>query len=60
MMNLCPSCKTASKCKAAGKCLMTGKALSPTQKKSMDSMGPSALKEDPVYKKAGGKIYNCR
>jgi hypothetical protein len=22
--------------------------------------GPSTLKEDPVYKKSGGKIYNCR
>ena len=25
-----------------------------------ESTGLSTLKEDPVYKKSGGKIYNCR
>lgn len=47
-MKVCPTCPTPKKCMSMGKCL-----------KSV--MGkPSTLKEDPVYKKSGGKIYNCR
>jgi hypothetical protein len=29
-------------------------------KHAMNAEGVSRLKEDPVYKKSGGKIYNCR
>jgi len=32
----------------------------PKHAMNRERTGPSMLKEDPVYKKSGGKIYNCR
>jgi hypothetical protein len=32
----------------------------PKHAMNRERTGPSTLKEDPVYKKSGGKIYNCR
>jgi len=32
----------------------------PLHPMNRERTGPSTLKEDPVYKKSGGKIYNCR
>ena len=32
----------------------------PNHPMNKERTGPSVLKEDPVYKKSGGKIYNCR
>ena len=32
----------------------------PNHPMNTERTGPSTLKEDPVYKKSGGKIYNCR
>jgi len=33
----------------------------PNHPMNRERTGPSnVLKEDPVYKKSGGKIYNCR
>jgi hypothetical protein len=32
----------------------------PKHPMNAERTGPSTLKEDPVYKKSGGKIYNCR
>ena len=34
--------------------------LDPNHPMNRERTGPSTLKEDPVYKKSGGKIYNCR
>ena len=36
------------------------KLLKEINKKPDLSKMQNALKEDPVYKKSGGKIYNCR
>jgi len=32
----------------------------PNHPMNRERTGPSTLKEDPVYKKSGGKIYNYR
>jgi hypothetical protein len=32
----------------------------PNHPMNSERTGPSTLKEDPVYKKSGGKVLNCR
>jgi hypothetical protein len=66
-MKLCADCPSPAKCKAAGKCMKSmplpkskPKYANPKHPMNAERTGPSTLKEDPVYKKAGGKIYNCR
>jgi len=65
-MKNCPTCPYPDKCNAAGKCVKMAmpkkkpRHANPNHPMNTERTGPSTLKEDPVYKKSGGKIYNCR
>jgi len=39
---------------------LKNKYADPNHPMNKERTGPSTLQEDPVYKKSGGKIYNCR
>jgi len=64
-MKLCSNCPSPAMCTAAGKCMKGGplpksKPRHANPKHPMNTERTTGLKEDPVYKNSGGKIYNCR